>query len=164
MWFTDSPEQTFALAQALGALLLPGDTVFLTGDLGTGKSVFARGVAGALGIREPMASPTFTLMYPYEGRCRLYHFDLYRLEEPEEFYQAGLEEFVGGDGVALIEWPDHADLLPEPRLEVRIERGEGDDERWLTLTGFGMDERQSRMEAALSAWRRDEGEERGEGR
>lgn len=154
MWFTNSPEQTFALAEALGALLRPGDTVFLTGDLGTGKSVFARGVAAALGIHEPMASPTFTIMYPYEGRCRLYHFDLYRLEEPEEFYQAGLEEFVGGDGVALIEWPDHADIWPEPRLEVHIERGEGDDERWLALNSVAMDERWAQMEAALFTWRK----------
>ena len=155
MYCTHSPEQTFALAQALGTELRAGDTVFLSGDLGTGKSVFARGVAAALDIHEPMASPTFTIMYPYEGRCRLYHFDLYRLEEPEEFYQAGLDEFIGGDGVALVEWPDRADFLPEPRLEVCIERGEEDDDRRLSLMYYAMDDRQATLESALAPWRED---------
>lgn len=155
MYRTNSPEQTFQFAEAVGTFLQPGDTVFLTGDLGTGKSVFARGVASALDIHEPMASPTFTIMYPYEGRFRLYHFDLYRLEEPEEFYQAGLEEFVGGDGVALVEWPDHADILPEPRLEVFIERGAGDDERGLSLAFFGMPDRQELIRHALLSWNMD---------
>lgn len=152
MWFSSSQQQTFDLAQALGAFLQAGDTVFLTGDLGTGKSVFARGVAAALDIHEPMASPTFTIMYPYEGREKLYHFDLYRLEEPDEFYQAGLEEFIGGDGVALVEWPDHADILPEPRLDVCIERGEGDDDRFISLEFNGMEEREAAIIDALKAW------------
>lgn len=152
MWFTTSQQQTFELAQAVGAFLQPEDTVFLTGDLGTGKSVFARGVAAALDIHEPMASPSFTIMYPYRGKTNLYHFDLYRLEEPEEFYQAGLDEFIGGDGVALVEWPDHADFLPSPRIDVTIERGQGDDERFISLEFTGMDDRRAQIEAALTAW------------
>ena len=152
MWYSNSPERTFEFARALGAFLQDEDTVFLTGDLGTGKSVFARGVAAALDIHEPMASPTFTIMYPYRGRTNLYHFDLYRLEEPDEFYQAGLEEYIGGNGIALVEWPDHADILPEPRVEVLIERGAEDNDRHISLEFFGMDDRQAQIEAALTAW------------
>lgn len=152
MWFTSSQQQTFDLAQALGAFLQNEDTVFLTGDLGTGKSVFARGVAAALDIHEPMASPSFTIMYPYRGRTNLYHFDLYRLEEPEEFYQAGLDEYIGGDGIALVEWPDHADILPSPRIDVTIERGTGDDDRYIHLEFTGMEDRRAQIAQALAAW------------
>ena len=99
-----------------------------------------------------MASPSFTIMYPYRGRTNLYHFDLYRLEEPEEFYQAGLDEYIGGDGIALVEWPDHADILPSPRIDVTIERGTGDDDRYIHLEFTGMEDRRVQIAQALSAW------------
>ena len=100
---TVSEADTAAFAGALASCLREGDTLLLSGDLGAGKSVFARGVARALGVEGAMPSPTFTLMIPYEGNVKFYHYDLYRLNDPEEFYAAGLDEFIGGDGVAIVE-------------------------------------------------------------
>ena len=133
---TRSEADTAALAARFAETLKPGDCVLLHGDLGAGKSVFVRGAARALGVRGAMPSPTFTLMIPYEGDVKLYHFDLYRLGDPEEFYAAGLDEFVGGDGVALIEWPEMAELAPEGAIHVRISRSDaGDDARVIEIDG-----------------------------
>ncbi len=128
-YLTRGARDTFEFGAALGATLAPGDVVLLCGDLGAGKSVLARGIAAAQGIAGPMPSPTFTIMIPYEGDKKLYHFDLYRLSDPDEFYAAGLEEFLGGDGVAVVEWPEMADLNPAGAVRIRIERGENEDER-----------------------------------
>ena len=127
-YITRSEGDTLRFAGALSEMLSAGDSVLLHGDLGAGKSVFARGVARALGISGAMPSPTFTLLIPYEGRMKLYHFDLYRLNDPDEFYAAGLDEFIGGDGVALIEWPEMAEIDPVPALHVTISRGACGDE------------------------------------
>ena len=133
---TRSEADTRALAARVADGLTPGDVVLLHGDLGAGKSVFVRGAARSLGVTGAMPSPTFTLLIPYEGRVKVYHFDLYRLSDPEEFYAAGLDEFVGGDGVALIEWPEMAELEPEGAVHVRIERGEsGDEMRYIEIDG-----------------------------
>ena len=130
-------------------MLRAGDSVLLHGDLGAGKSVFARGVARGLGISGPMPSPTFTLLIPYEGEKKLYHFDLYRLNDPDEFYAAGLEEFIGGDGVALIEWPEMAEIDPEPALHVTISRCGDENEREIEIERVGME----LDEALLADWR-----------
>lgn len=127
-YITRSEADTMAFAGRIAQMLTDGDTVLLHGDLGTGKSVFARGVARALGVRGAMPSPTFTLMIPYQGRRALYHYDLYRLNDPDEFYEAGLDENIGGAGVALVEWPEMADIDPVPRLDVTIECDPADAE------------------------------------
>jgi tRNA threonylcarbamoyladenosine biosynthesis protein TsaE len=148
MYRTHSQEDTGRFGAALGAHLRPGDSLLISGDLGAGKSVLARGVARALGVTGPMPSPTFTLMQPYGSVC---HFDLYRLEDEDEFYQAGLDEFTGGSWIALIEWPfEGMDL--SPRVEVSIERGETEDERTIRLTCSGMGERMAAIADALGAW------------
>ena len=136
-----SENETFLIGRALGSCLKAGDTVLLRGDLGTGKSVLARGIASALGVDRPMASPSFTIMQPYEGTCPVYHFDLYRISDPEEIYFAGLEEHIGGDGVAVIEWPEILDEKPAVRCEIDIFRGEGYDTRALEVGCTGMDTR-----------------------
>ncbi len=153
---TRCEQDTMALASALAPMLSAGDVVLLEGDLGAGKSVMARGIARGMGIEGPMPSPTFTLMIPYEasGR-RLYHFDLYRLVDPDEYYAAGLDEFVGGDGVAVVEWPGMADLNPEPALHIRLERGAGDDTRKLTIENRGV---AGYNPGALERWRCDDAE------
>ena len=137
-YLTRSEADTMQLAAALAGMLDAGDTILLEGDLGTGKSVFARGVARALGIAGAMPSPTFTLLIPYEGTKKLYHFDLYRLADPDEFYAAGLDEFVGGDGIALVEWPQMAELSVEPSLAVTLSRGDGDDDRIIEIENCGV--------------------------
>ena len=135
-YITHSEAETRDFAGRFAETLKAGDAVLLHGDLGAGKSVFVRGAARALGVTGAMPSPTFTLMIPYDGDVKLYHFDLYRLSDPEEFYAAGLDEFVGGDGVALIEWPEMAELDPEGALHVRISRSDaGDDAREIEIDG-----------------------------
>jgi len=155
-YLTHSEAETMALAARLWPMLSPGDTVLLEGDLGAGKSVLARGIARGMGVEGPMPSPTFTLMIPYEADGRkLYHFDLYRLADPDEYYAAGLDEFVGGDGVAVVEWPQMAELEPRPALWIRLERGGSDGDRRIRIendgvAGFDPEE--------LSAWRWDDGQ------
>ena len=150
---TRSEAETMRFAAALAEMLDAGDTVLLEGDLGTGKSVVARGVARALGIAGAMPSPTFTLLIPYEGEKKLYHFDLYRLADPDEFWAAGLDEFVGGDGIAVIEWPQMAQLSPERSIALRIACGEGDDDRVIELENCGVP---GFDEGALAEWRRED--------
>ena len=135
---TRSEAETLRFASALAEMLGAGDTVLLDGDLGAGKSVMARGIARALGVTGAMPSPTFTLLIPYQGRIPVYHFDLYRLADPDEFYAAGLDEFVGGDGVAVVEWPQMAELEPRPALKLSIRRGGSDDERWIEVENRGV--------------------------
>ena len=151
---TGSAEETFALGRALGECLQAGDILLLHGDLGVGKSVFTRGLACGCGIDGPMPSPTFTLMTAYQGRVPFYHFDLYRLEDPDEYEEAGLDEFIGGDGVAAVEWPERAGLSFDECLEVTLERdGEDDDARTVRVRMNGMDARRERLERAMERWR-----------
>lgn len=128
-YITRSEADTMAFAGRVADMLSDGDAVLLHGDLGAGKSVFARGVARALGVQGAMLSPTFTLMIPYMGRKALYHYDLYRLNDPDEFFEAGLDENIGGSGIALVEWPEMADIDPLPRLDVTIDRDPDDTDR-----------------------------------
>ena len=153
---THNESDTTALAMRLSSMLSVGDTVLLSGDLGAGKSVLARGIARGMGIDGAMPSPTFTLMIPYEsGGKKLYHFDLYRISDPDEFWAAGLDEYVGGDGVAVIEWPDVAGIAPEPSLTVRMARLGGEDERRVEIENRGVE---GFDPSALDKWRAADGE------
>ncbi len=155
-FLTRTPEDTFSLGRALGECLVPGDVVLLNGDLGAGKSVLARGLARGVGIDCAMPSPTFTLMQPYEGRIPFYHFDLYRLDEPDQFYEAGLEEYAFGNGAAVIEWPECAELQPDRCMEVRIERTQDENERFISVRCVGLtEEREQRLASAGAKWRMD---------
>lgn len=156
MYATRNSNETFLFASALGAHLLPGDTVLLYGDLGAGKSVFARGCARALGVKDEMASPTFTLMQPYKGEkgINVYHFDLYRIADEDEFFASGLQDHIGTDGIALIEWPQQADVCPENRIEIDIVRSEDFDGREIEINMFGMEEREEDIFASLRRWER----------
>lgn len=118
-----SAEETRALGVRLAAHLKGGDTVLLLGDLGAGKSEIARGIARGLGITGPVPSPSFTILNAYdEGRIPLYHFDWYRVQDAQEIYEMGMQEMLGGDGVALIEWSQRApECLPERRLEITLQ-------------------------------------------
>ena len=122
MIVTHSAQETRALGARLSEILLPGDTLTLQGDLGAGKSELARGIARGLGVSGPVPSPSFTILNMYdEGRCPLYHFDWYRIRDPEEIAEMGFQEQLNGDGIALIEWSEQApDYVPARRLNVRI--------------------------------------------
>jgi tRNA threonylcarbamoyladenosine biosynthesis protein TsaE len=108
------------------------------GDLGAGKTVFARGVAGALGVSQPVVSPSFTIVREYDGRVPLVHVDVYRIGTIQELHDLGFEEVVRDDAITLVEWGDVIDpLLPRERLDVRLVAGDADDERLVELEGRG---------------------------
>ncbi|MCL2545480.1 MAG: tRNA (adenosine(37)-N6)-threonylcarbamoyltransferase complex ATPase subunit type 1 TsaE [Clostridia bacterium] len=121
-YVTHSEAETHRLGRRLGGRLRAGDTVLLSGELGAGKSALARGIARGMGVEGAVPSPTFTLMAVHRGaRCPLYHIDLYRLEDASDLYESGLEEYIGGDGVAVIEWPERAaGALPVRHLAVEL--------------------------------------------
>ena len=135
---TRSVEETRALGEELGRdVLVAGDVVVLTGELGTGKTALAQGVGRGLAVDGPVVSPTFTLVREYDGRVHLCHVDLYRLDRMQEIHDLGLEEHLD-DSVTLIEWGEvAATALPSDRLEVRITAGAGPDERIIELVLLG---------------------------
>jgi tRNA threonylcarbamoyladenosine biosynthesis protein TsaE len=147
---TRSTDETLALAAAVAEVLRPGDVVSLVGDLGAGKTVFARGVARALGVTEPVVSPSFTIVREYEGRLPLVHIDVYRVDTIQELHDLGFEELVRDDAVTLVEWGDVIDaLLPGDRLDVRLAPGACDDERVVELVGRGRSWRARTAELAV---------------
>ncbi len=120
-----STRETLELGRILGRLLKKGDVVALFGDLGAGKTVFARGLAQGMGVEDCVTSPTFVLINEYQGDLPLYHFDVYRLEDPDEILELGHEEYFYGEGVTVIEWADKIlDYLPEEYLGVSLEKVE----------------------------------------
>lgn len=135
---TNSAEETFAFGKKIGMEALPGAVITLSGDLGVGKTVFAQGLAKGLDIDDAITSPTFTIVQVYEeGRLPLYHFDVYRIADPDEMYEIGFEDYFYGQGVTLIEWAELIDeLLPSKRTEIIIEKepAKGFDYRRITVT------------------------------
>lgn len=135
---TTSPEETEALGRRLGALLRAGDLVALSGELGTGKTVLARGIAVGAGASGYVASPTFTIVREYRGPTPVYHVDLYRLDRPQQLDDLGLDEILDGDGIVVIEWAEKAlPLLPAERLWITIRFAEREDARELLVTPAG---------------------------
>ncbi len=125
------------LGRSIGALCRSSDVISLRGSLGAGKTVFAKGVARALGIGEAIVSPTFTLVQEYDGRIPMYHMDLYRITSEEDFQMIGGEDMLYSDGVCLIEWSEIInDMLPDETLFVQIAVN-SDQSRTVTLTGSG---------------------------
>ena len=135
---TASPNETRALGRSLAQKLQPGDVLLLLGNLGAGKSEMTRGIAEGLGVSGPVTSPSFTILNVYDdGRIPLYHFDWYRLESAEELYEMGMDEYLGGDGVAVVEWPSQCpEAIPETYLSVKLVPV-GETEREITLTPMG---------------------------
>ncbi len=137
---TWSPRETFELGKRLGERIEGGQICTLQGDLGTGKTVFTQGLAAGLGIKEPVNSPTFTILQEYDqGRLPLYHFDVYRIGDVEEMEEIGYEDYFFGSGVCLIEWAEKiGDLLPEQVVAVTIEKDldRGLDYRRIQIEGM----------------------------
>jgi tRNA threonylcarbamoyladenosine biosynthesis protein TsaE len=129
-----SAEATRAIAARLAAAAQPGDLIALTGDLGAGKTQFAKGFAAGLGIAATVNSPSFVLMTEYLGRLPLFHLDLFRLADGADAWSGGLIDERQAQGVTLVEWAERlGEALPAARLAVLID-GIGDDPRAITLT------------------------------
>lgn len=137
---TNSEKETFELGKNLGEQAKAGQIFCLNGDLGVGKTVFTQGFAKGLGIEENVNSPTFTIIQVYEeGRIPLYHFDVYRIVNPEEMYEIGYEEYFFGEGVCLIEWSKLIEeLIPEEAINIEIDKNleKGLDYRKITVEGL----------------------------
>jgi tRNA threonylcarbamoyladenosine biosynthesis protein TsaE len=130
---TQSEDDTAALGRELAAALTAGDVLLLYGDLGAGKTAFVRGLAEGLGVdRSEVSSPTFTLIQEYRGgRLTLFHVDLYRIEDPREFDELGLDE-IAEDGVLAIEWAEKLPTLPSHAIRVAIEHA-GETQRRIAV-------------------------------
>lgn len=153
---TSSVAETQDLARSISALCRAGDLVVLAGEMGAGKTAFAQGFAVGLGISEPVTSPTFTIVREYAGRdLDLHHLDVYRLEQVQEVTDLGVAEMLDEDAVMLVEWGDAVvGALADQHLEVRIEFGDGDDDRRFTVTGRGgaWQARERAVGDALATW------------
>lgn len=149
---TASPAETQAVAAAIATVVEAGDVILLSGDLGAGKTTFTQGFARALGVSDPVTSPTFTLLNEYHGRFRVLHADVYRLESLQEVIDLGIGELVEEDSVALVEWGEAAAPALPGHLTIRIEHGEGDDDRIITIdaSGSGWASRADAISAALA--------------
>ncbi len=138
-----SPEDTFALGVRIGEGAEPGQIYMLNGDLGVGKTVFTQGLAAGLQIREPVSSPTFTILQEYDsGRLPLYHFDVYRLGDTEELEEIGCDDYFFGNGVCLVEWAERIrEWIPDGAMTVTIEKDleKGFDYRKIIIEGMGGD-------------------------
>lgn len=122
----------------LGKLLGPGDVVCLNGDLGAGKTTLTKSIGLGLGVEDYITSPTFSLINEYDGIYPLYHFDVYRLENTEELFDLGFDEYFYGRGVSIIEWADRIEsFLPEERIVLDIENTEHIDERKIKISIYG---------------------------
>lgn len=151
---TDDVEATRAAAAAVAELVVAGDLLVLVGDLGAGKTAFTQGFARALGVEEPVTSPTFTLANRYRGSMTVNHLDAYRVEAVGEAEDLAIPELLE-DGVTLVEWGDNIlPALPAGHLEIRITLGEGDDDRILEITprGSAWQARSRALAASLSSW------------
>lgn len=135
-YITNSYEETADVAASFSKSLKGGEVIAMYGDLGAGKTAFVQGVAKALGIKSHVTSPTFTIVNEYDGRLTLYHFDVYRISDPEEMYDIGYDEYIESDGVCIIEWAELIeDLLPPEYIKITILKDDtvSDDRRIITI-------------------------------
>ena len=134
-YLSHSEDETQKIGYEVAEKIKKGDVISLTGSLGAGKTVFAKGFAKQLGIEEAIVSPTFTLVQEYDGREKMYHLDLYRLSGEDEFESMGGEDFLYSDGVTLIEWSEKIEsMLPDDTIYVKITINE-DLTRTIEITG-----------------------------
>lgn len=137
-YITEDVEETSRIGEQLGKLLNTGNIICLSGDLGAGKTAFTKGIAKGLGVEDYVTSPTYTIINEYQGRLPLYHFDVYRLNDVEEMYELGYEEYFFGDGVVVLEWADIVmDIIPRERLWITILNTSGDNSREIIMEPTG---------------------------
>ena len=134
-------KDTEKLGEKIGQKVQPGTVIALIGDLGTGKTTLTKSIARGLGVTETVTSPTFNIIREYRsGRLPLYHFDVYRIGDPDEMFELGYEEYFYGDGVCVVGWADIIEeLLPEDAVVITIDRGASDEEREYEIEGITED-------------------------
>lgn len=137
----NSVEETLEIGRKIGEKANSGDIFCLIGDLGTGKTHITKGIAKGLNVSDNITSPTFNIVNEYDsGRLKLYHFDVYRVNDPDEIYAIGFDEYIFSDGVSIIEWANYIEeLIPEEYLLIKIEKQLhlGDNVRKIILKSFG---------------------------
>jgi tRNA threonylcarbamoyladenosine biosynthesis protein TsaE len=134
-FLSHSPAETESWAAEFAKKLRGGEIVALTGELGAGKTVIAKGIGKGLGVREEVLSPSFNYLLEYRGRVQLFHADLYRIDGPQAFRALGLDEYLDRGGVLLIEWAERVkDSLPPETIWIEITAGEYDQERRISVT------------------------------
>jgi len=132
-----SAEDTAKFGMELASSLKPGQVIALTGDLGAGKTTLTKAIAKGLGINETLTSPTFTIVCEYDsGRLPLYHFDVYRVNDSEELFEIGFEDYFHKGGICIVEWANLLEdgLMPDDTMHINILYGEDDDERILEIS------------------------------
>jgi tRNA threonylcarbamoyladenosine biosynthesis protein TsaE len=152
---TRALDETRKAAAALAELLVPGDVVSLTGDLGAGKTAFVQGAAKAMGVTDPVVSPTFVLVREYRGEMPIHHVDVYRLDRLQEVHDLGFEDLLDPGSVVFVEWGDAIEaLLPDSHLRIEL-RTEDQDSRRLRVSARGpaWAPRWERLENVLQPWR-----------
>ncbi|MBU3156816.1 tRNA (adenosine(37)-N6)-threonylcarbamoyltransferase complex ATPase subunit type 1 TsaE [Clostridium estertheticum] len=116
-------DETYKIGELIGSLVNSGDIICLIGDLGTGKTHLTKGIAKGLDIKDNITSPTFTIVNEYTGRLKLYHFDVYRVNDPDEIEAIGFDEYIFSDGVSVIEWANYIEeIIPPNKLTITIEK------------------------------------------
>ena len=134
-YYSDSPEATEQLGQRIAKTLKGNEVIAMFGGLGMGKTAITRGIAAGLGAQDCVSSPTFALVNEYEGRCKIYHFDMYRVNSWDDLYSTGFFDYID-NGILVIEWSENIEgALPENAIRITIEKGESDDERIFEIEG-----------------------------
>ena len=136
-FITNTVEETIELGKKIGRSLEPGDIICIDGDLGSGKTHLTKGIALGLGIDEHITSPTFNIVNEYEGKIKLYHFDVYRVNDPDEIAAIGFDEYIFSDAVSVIEWSDYIkELIPDDHIQINI-ANESETRRSINIEFFG---------------------------
>ncbi|GFZ31207.1 tRNA (adenosine(37)-N6)-threonylcarbamoyltransferase complex ATPase subunit type 1 TsaE [Clostridium zeae] len=137
----NSVDNTIELGRKIGSMCNPGDIFCLTGDLGTGKTHITKGIAEGLNVQEHITSPTFNIVNEYHsGRLSLFHFDVYRVSDPDEIYEIGFDEYIFGNGVSVIEWANYIEeLIPDQFVHIKLSKLPEKEEnlRKVTIKYFG---------------------------
>ncbi|MEW9096363.1 MAG: tRNA (adenosine(37)-N6)-threonylcarbamoyltransferase complex ATPase subunit type 1 TsaE [Clostridiaceae bacterium] len=139
-FFVDNLDKTLYIGEQIGRLCNPGDIICLIGDLGTGKTHMTKGIAKGLNIEDYITSPTFNIVNEYtSGRIKLFHFDVYRVNDPDEIAAIGFDEYIFSDGVSIIEWANYIDeLIPKEHISILIEKIPDHSEcRKITINYYG---------------------------
>ncbi|WP_125154053.1 tRNA (adenosine(37)-N6)-threonylcarbamoyltransferase complex ATPase subunit type 1 TsaE [Clostridium rectalis] len=137
-FLVNNVDETICIGKQIGQLSNPGDIICLVGDLGTGKTHLTKGIAKGLNINDHITSPTFNIVNEYMGRLKFYHFDVYRVSDPDEIAAIGFDEYIFSQGVSVIEWANYIDeLIPEEHIKIHIEKIDNSDSRKITINFSG---------------------------